>query len=118
MLWLLLALIISVLALIFAVQNTAPVSVSFLIWQTESALTIVVLIALGVGAVVSLLTTLPSHIRGRWSSYSKGRRITDIEAELTRTQADLLQAHERILQLEAGNSHARDEEQSHHSGSS
>lgn len=98
---LLLALIISILALIFAIQNTAAVTVSFLFWETESPLTVVLLIALGVGAVVTALAMLPGQIRGRWSSFSKGRRISDIESELQRYQDELQEAQVRVDELKA-----------------
>ncbi len=99
--FLLLALIISILALIFAIQNTATVTVSFLFWHTQIPLTVVLLIALGVGAVVTALAMLPGQIRGRWSSFSKGRRISDIETELKRSQQELQEAQARVDELKA-----------------
>lgn len=98
---LLLALIISILALIFAIQNTAAVTVSFLFWETESPLTVVLLIALGVGAVVTALAMLPGQIRGKWSSFSKGRRISDIESELHRYQEELQETQAHVDKLKA-----------------
>jgi uncharacterized integral membrane protein len=99
--FLLLALIISVLALIFAIQNTASVTVAFLFWDTQTPLTVVLLIALGVGAVVTFLAMLPGQIRGKWSSFSKGRRISDIESELQRSQRELQEAQSRVDELKA-----------------
>lgn len=98
--FLLLALIISILALIFAIQNTATVTVSFLFWETQSPLTVVLLIALGVGALVTFLAMLPGQIRGKWSSFSKGRRISDIESELKRSQQELKNAQTRVDELQ------------------
>lgn len=109
--FLLLALIISILALIFAIQNTAMVTVSFLFWETQSPLTVVLLIALGVGAVVTVLAVLPGQIRGKWSSFSKGRRISDIETELSRYQAELEHAQAHIDQLKVERDQARLETQ-------
>jgi hypothetical protein len=57
------------------------------------------LIALGVGAVVTFLAMLPSQIRGKWSSFSKGRRIIDIEAELKHSQRELQDAQARVDEL-------------------
>lgn len=98
---LLLALIISILALIFAIQNTATVTVSFLFWDTQSPLTVVLLIALGVGAFVTFLAMLPGQIRGKWSNFSKGRHISDIETELKRYQKELQEAQTRVDELKA-----------------
>lgn len=111
--WLLLvALTISVLALIFAIQNTATVTVSFLFWDAQSPLTIVLLIALGVGAIVTALAMLPGQIRGKWSNFSKGRQISDIEFELSRYQSELEQAQASVDQLAAERDQARAESQS------
>jgi uncharacterized integral membrane protein len=98
---LLLALIISILALIFAIQNTATVTVSFLFWDTQSPLTVVLLIALGVGAFVTFLAMLPGQIRVKWSSFSRGRRISDIETELKRYQKELQEAQMHVDKLKA-----------------
>jgi len=47
------ALIISLLAVIFAVQNTAPVTVSFAIWKFPGSLALVLLAALAAGSLIS-----------------------------------------------------------------
>ncbi len=46
---LILALIIAVIAVIFALQNTAAVSVSFFVWQFNQSLALVLLLAAFVG---------------------------------------------------------------------
>ncbi len=118
--FLLLALMISILALVFAIQNTATVTVSFLFWEAQSPLTVVLLVALGVGAVVTALAMLPSQIRGKWSSFSKGRRISDIETELQRYQRELQEAQARVdtLKLERDQAIAEREATSNDPGNS
>jgi len=46
---LIIALLIAILAVIFALQNAIPVSITFLVWKTEGSLALVLLVALAVG---------------------------------------------------------------------
>ncbi|MGD8864300.1 MAG: hypothetical protein PVI81_01780, partial [Anaerolineales bacterium] len=52
-------------------------------------------------ALATALAMLPSQIRGKWSSFSKGRRISDIENELQRYQKELQQAQAHVDTLKA-----------------
>lgn len=49
-------------ALLFALQNTEVVALSFLGWQFESSLALLVLASLGVGVLISILASIPSAI--------------------------------------------------------
>jgi len=49
-------------AIVFALQNTAVVALSFLGWEFQSSLALLVLITLGVGILISLLVSIPSLI--------------------------------------------------------
>lgn len=49
-------------AIVFVLQNTTVVALTFLGWQFETSLAILVLIALAVGVLFSLLVSLPSAI--------------------------------------------------------
>lgn len=50
-------------AILFALQNTAVVALTFLGWQFESSLALLVLIALMVGVVISFLVSIPSAVK-------------------------------------------------------
>ena len=61
---LLLALVIIALGAVFALQNTAPITVQFLFWQTgEVSLALVLLVTFIAGVVVTILASLPGLIR-------------------------------------------------------
>lgn len=49
-------------AIIFILQNTSIVALTFLGWQFESSLAIVVMLAILIGIVFSLLASIPSAI--------------------------------------------------------
>lgn len=50
-------------AIIFILQNTSIVALTFIGWQFESSLAIVVMLLILVGIVFSLLASLPSAIK-------------------------------------------------------
>ncbi len=49
-------------ALLFAIQNTATVALTFLGWQFTSSLAVVVLASVVVGILISILATLPAAL--------------------------------------------------------
>ncbi|MBU2104018.1 LapA family protein [Patescibacteria group bacterium] len=55
--------VIGAAAIIFILQNTATVALSFIGWQFESSLAIVVMLSMLVGIIFSLLASIPSVIR-------------------------------------------------------
>lgn len=59
---LLLGFLLGAAALLFALQNTEVVALSFLGWQFESSLALLVLAALTTGVVISILASIPSLI--------------------------------------------------------
>lgn len=72
MIYLLIAVLIAVLAVVFALQNAVPITVSFLIWKADSSLAFILIIAFSAGLVVSLLfNTLSRFKRIRLTSSQK-----------------------------------------------
>lgn len=59
---LLLGFLLGAAALLFALQNTTIVALSFLGWQFESSLALLVLAALTTGVLISILASIPSFI--------------------------------------------------------
>lgn len=49
-------------ALLFAIQNTAVVALTFLGWQFTSSLAVVVLASVVMGILISILATLPAAL--------------------------------------------------------
>lgn len=60
---LLAALLLLFLAVAFALQNAATVTIQFLGWVFEGSLALVLLTALATGVVLTVLASLPSQIR-------------------------------------------------------
>ena len=81
-LFLIIALCIAISAVIFALQNSVPVTVSFLIWKFESSLALVLLISLGLGVLVSFLLSIPTMIKRNWSISNYKKRIQELEENI------------------------------------
>jgi putative membrane protein len=73
--FLIIALLIAILAIVFALQNTGGVAVTFLVWQFQGSLALVLILALLAGVVVCFFALMPMLIRSRLraSSERKGR---------------------------------------------
>ncbi len=103
------ALIIAVLALILALQNAVPIAILFLLWEFESSLALVMLIAVIIGAVIATLALLPTLIGGKWSTAKKNRRLAELESQLAESTKMLKEAETR-LQAHAAESSAEEPE--------
>ena len=97
---LILALIIAVIAVIFALQNTAAVSVSFFIWQFNQSLALVLLLAAFVGVIIGLLTILPGSIKTRWQLAARNKKIASLEREIEELREKLTSAEQRLQALQ------------------
>ena len=80
--YLIFALIIAVIAVIFALQNTMTVTISFLAWEITGSLSLVLLVTLAIGAVIGLLVLTPSAIKNTIASSNHRKRIGLLEKQL------------------------------------
>ena len=84
----------AVAAVAFALQNNVPVTVSLLFWRFDSSLAMVLLLAIGVGAIIAGLVSSPAVIRGQWAAGRLRRQVAALEGD----KANLVQ---RVGVLEA-----------------
>src|SRR5512133_737464 len=75
------ALVIAIIAVIFALQNMTAVTVSFFFWSINGSLALVLLVTLAVGVLISFLASLPGLARGKWISTSQKKKLTGLIAE-------------------------------------
>lgn len=81
-LWLIMAIVIAILAVFFALQNAIPITVSFLTWKFESSLALVLLITIALGVLMSLLVSVPSKIKKMKMILNQKKRIQELESAL------------------------------------
>ncbi len=80
--YLILALIIAAVAVVFAVQNAMTVTITFMAWKVTGSLSLVLLATLIIGTVVGLLVLAPSAIRNTLAASGHRKRIGLLEKEL------------------------------------
>ena len=79
-LMLILAIALAILTALFAIQNAAVITVSFLIWEFEASLALVLILTLGVGALIGYLATLPRSWRKSSELRQTRRRQSELES--------------------------------------
>ena len=67
--------VVLLLAVAFAVQNTAAVDVSLLLWKSQASLAIVMALCLALGFLIGLLTVAPSFLKGRRHARNLERQL-------------------------------------------
>jgi len=69
----------------FAMANTAPVTVTFLDWHATAPLAFVLLNAVLVGIIITLLSMVPQAIRDALDAYAVRRELKKKEVSTTYT---------------------------------
>lgn len=85
---LIVGIILGAIAVIFAFQNVAVVTVAFLSWQVTASLAIIILGTLLCGIVLTLLFLLPSVIRDEMYVSSLKKQKREAEDELAKHRAN------------------------------
>ncbi len=80
-LFLIIALLIALLAVFFAIQNTAMVTVYFFVWQFSSSLALVLLFSLAIGVILSLLFSLPALQSRNWQISKLKKKLNEFNDE-------------------------------------
>ena len=81
-LMLILGITVAIGAVVFALQNNSAVVVTLALWSFEGSLAIVLLLALGLGVLITALLTTPAVIRANWTAQRLRRQVTDLEREI------------------------------------
>jgi uncharacterized integral membrane protein len=91
------ALIIAVLAVFFALQNSDPATVKFAVWEFNSSLAFVLLLSMLAGALISFLFSLPSNLKARWTIRQQRKKLGEYETNLAQVKAKLDEADNKML---------------------
>jgi putative membrane protein len=99
--YLVFALVIAVLAVIFALYNPAAVTISFFAWQVTGSLSLVLLITLAIGALIGLLVLAPTLVKGSLQSSGQRKRLAALEQEISDKKAAIDEHKATIERLQA-----------------
>jgi putative membrane protein len=94
------ALVIAGVAIVFALQNITAVTVTFLFWNFHASLALVLLLSVAVGVLISLLASLPGLIRGKWGAVSQRKKLASLETENSANKKRADEAENEIKTLE------------------
>jgi putative membrane protein len=76
------ALLIAIAAVVFALQNAIPVTVALLAWKVESSLALLLLITLTLGVLLGLSLSMPAILRRSRAISRQKAKITELERSL------------------------------------
>src|SRR6266542_4742346 len=80
--FLIVALGLAILTVIFALQNTIPVGVTLLIWKFEGSLALVLMLTFALGVLVSFLVSIPAIVKRRSAISNQVKKIEELENRL------------------------------------
>jgi uncharacterized integral membrane protein len=81
------ALLIALVAVIFAVQNTALVTVSLFIWDFNNSLAVIILLTLFAGVLISILMASPGLIKSRIARTNLRKKNKELEGKLSKVES-------------------------------
>lgn len=86
------AIVIAVAGVLFAVQNSVPSTVVFFLWRFDGSLGVMLLLALALGALLVALISTPATLRANWLNRRQQKEIDGLKttnAELRARTAEL-----------------------------
>ena len=89
---LILALAIAIVAVLFALENTMMVTVSFFGYAVDGSLALFILISVGLGVLIGVLMMTPGRVKSSLSNARNRKKIGSLEASLEEHKAKLSQA--------------------------
>lgn len=93
------SLFFAVIAVIFAVQNTATAHLNFFIWSFDLPLAILLIVALTIGALFAAVFTLPGWFRWKRSDRAHKKELSGLEDSLSKYRADLIDTQNKNKDL-------------------
>lgn len=74
------AIAIALAGVAFAMQNSVPATVVFLVWRFDGSLGVIVLLALALGALMVALVSTPATLRSSWVMNRQRKEIEGLKA--------------------------------------
>lgn len=96
----LIALVLAIVAVILLLQNLAVIPLTVFLWNIHSSLAVVLLVALGVGVLISVLLLLPGSIRNKMAASSQSKKLAALEDERNQYQKKYEEAEKEVTTLE------------------
>jgi len=75
-------LLLILLVVFFALENSVPVKISFWFWEVNSILSLIIILSVISGAIVSFLLSLPARAKKNRVIREKDKKISLLEQEI------------------------------------
>lgn len=98
--YLLLALVLIVIAVLFAAGNMTAVTIAFFSWSIQTNLAVALMVALVAGVVIALLFCMPGIIRNRIDLSGLKKRFSKLEAERDQYKQQAEESAKEVSTLE------------------
>lgn len=105
-----LAIIVAIAGVAFAVQNSVPATIVFLIWRFDSSLGVILLLALALGGIVVALVSMPSTLRSGWVIKRQRKEIDSLKTANAELRARAAALEHQSSATAGGTSTARGQE--------
>ncbi|SDA20400.1 Uncharacterized integral membrane protein [Nitrosospira sp. Nsp18] len=89
----------AIAAVAFALQNSIPVTVTLGLWTFDSSLAMVLLLAIGIGAIIALLVSWPGIIKNVWKGSQLRRRVNKLEDDKAALERRVTQLEEELMRI-------------------
>jgi putative membrane protein len=103
--FILLGLVLGAIVIIFALQNSVTITVSFLVWQFEGPLTFILLAAVASGLLISSFLSLPDYFRQALRISKLKNKNIDLQDTLVKKEREV---EEEKSKLDATNAYIDD----------
>lgn len=94
------SLAIVVLAIVFALQNSAPVTVMFAVWRFESSLALVLAVTFILGALLAALLSTTASVRKSWKLSQQESKGSELEKRVAELEQLVAAKERRIAELD------------------
>ncbi|MEM9508394.1 MAG: lipopolysaccharide assembly protein LapA domain-containing protein [Cyanobacteria bacterium P01_E01_bin.35] len=94
-------LVMAILAVLFALQNAATVTINFGVWELEQSLAIVLITTLGLGIMISLFLSLPTVLKQRWQNSQQRKKIDSLQTKVRAAGQNTLQQQQYSLEQQS-----------------
>lgn len=84
-------LIMAIVAVLFALQNAAIVTINLGIWELEQSLAVIIIGTLGLGIIISTLLSLPTIFKRGWQNSQQRQKIESLQRQLKAKNQETLE---------------------------
>lgn len=105
------ALLVAIIAVMFALQNPTPVVLHLIAWDIEKPLALFMLVALALGAIMISILSVPAWFRAQKIKKNHNKEISELEDSLSKYRSNLIDAQnsnkdlrQKLIELEESRS--------------